>query len=203
MPSSERWREWTPRLAVESIVVVFSILLALVVNEWRQNVEREERRERATEAIRSELLHNHRELRDVHAYHRRLADTLLTLSSAGVETVDPGVRPRGWLLPVDLVSAAWEAARATGATSRVRHELLLNLSRAYEEQARFRRQREDLVAAVLRRAMDPATRSLLDNPGGMRLALNQVSDWEGLLLREYEQALEALGVPADSLEGGG
>lgn len=202
MPSSERWREWMPRLAVESIVVVFSILLALVVNEWRQDVEREEQRERATEAIRSELIHDYRELRGVHAYHERLADTLLALTDAGAESLDPGVRPEGWIQSVDMVSAAWEAARATGTTSRFRYELLLALSRAYEEQATFRRQREILFSTVFRRAMDPDTPSLLGDPGGMGLTLNTLSDWETNLLGEYERALEVLGVPPDSLEGG-
>jgi hypothetical protein len=186
---------------VESVVVVFSILLALVVNEWRQEAEREDRRERATEAIRAELLYNYGELREVHPYHDRLADTLMALSRARVDSVDPGVRPQGWVRTSDLVSAAWEAAAATGTTSDFPYDDLLTLSRAYEEQAVFRDRKERLFDAVLRMAQGGDRWSLLRNPGGMGLVLNTLSDWEANLLREYERALGALGVPADSLEG--
>lgn len=200
MPDSDRWRRWVPRLAVESVVVVFSILLALIVNEWRQEAEREERRERATAAIRAELLHNYRELRAVHPYHADLADTLLTLASSGAERVDGGVRPRGWTLPTDLVSAAWAAARSTGTTSDLPYPLLLTLSRAYEEQARFQRNKNGLTAEVLSLAIQRDRASLLGQPGGMAGVLSSISDWEALLLRQYERALDALDVPPDSLE---
>lgn len=203
MPSSDAWRSWLPRLAVESLVVVFSILLALVVNEWRQEAEREDRRERATEAIRAELLHNYRELQSVHPYHVGVADTLQAVAEIGAESVDPGVRPQGWIRSVDLVSAAWETARATGTTAHFPYDAVLTLSRAYESQAAFRRQKEDLIHAVLRRAMDRDVPSLLNDPRGMGLVLNTLSDWEANLLRDYERTLEALGVPADSLERSG
>lgn len=199
MPSSDAWRRWLPRLAVESLVVVFSILLALVVNEWRQEEEREDRRERATEAIRAELLHNYRELQSVHPYHVGLADTLRSAFETGAESVDPGVRPQGWIRSVDLVSAAWETARATGTTADFPYDAVLTLSRAYESQAGFRRKKEDLIHPVLLRAMDRDVPSLLNDPRGMGLVLNTLSDWEANLLREYERTLEALGVPADSL----
>lgn len=201
MNGSRGWPTWLPRLAVESVVVVFSILLALVVNEWRQEAEREDRRERATAAIRAELLHNYREVREVHPYHGRLADTLMALAGAGAGSADPGVRPRGWIRNADVVRAAWEAAGASGATSDLPYGALLALSRAYEEQAAFRRQKESLAEAVVGMALDrDSPLSLLENPGGMALVLNTLQQWEANLLREYERALTDLGVPADSLE---
>ena len=200
MPDPDRWRRWVPRLAVESLVVVFGILLALVVNEWRQEAEREERREHATAAIRADLLHNYRELRAVHPYHADLADTLLALASSGAGRVDAGVRPRGWTLATDLVSAAWAAARSSRTTSDLPYPLLLTLSRAYEEQARFQRNKNDLTAEVLSLAIQRDRASLLGQPGGMAGVLSSIAGWEALLLREYGRALESLGVPRDSLE---
>jgi len=101
MTSTSPWRRWLPRLALESIIVVFSILLAQLVNEWRQEHDRAERKDRARRAIRAELLHNQREVRNVHPYHVRVADTLMALANAGAGSVDPGVRPNGWIVPAD------------------------------------------------------------------------------------------------------
>lgn len=58
-------------------------------------------------------------------------------------------------------------------------DTLLTLSRAYEEQATFVRKKELLIGALLRRSLDRDVPSLLS---------------------EYERTLDALGVPADSLE---
>lgn len=99
--------EVDPRLVVASIVVALSILLALVVNVWRQETEREDRRSRARQAIRAELLHNHGEIKRVHPYRVRLCDTLSTLSAAGVDSADSGVRPRGMAGAIDDLSD-WE-----------------------------------------------------------------------------------------------
>lgn len=201
MPTPIRWKRWMPRLAVESVVVVFSILLALVVNEWRQEREQAERSQRAKEAIRAELLHNHRQLARVHPYHDRLADTLRILSAGGVSSVEPGVRPKGWIRNVDLVSAAWDAAAATGATARFDYPILLATSRAYGDQRTFLRRTDGLISSILDLSMGPGGGpTLLGSPGGMAAALSVLSDGEANLLREYERALSALGVPADSLE---
>lgn len=199
MSPGRRWRRWLPRLVVESVVVVFSILLALVVNEWRQERTREARKERSMDAIRMELAHNYRALQEVHPYHTQLADTLRQLVNRGAESVSPGIRPRGWILPVDLVSAAWSAAQSTGTTGQFRYPVLLSVSRAYEEQSEFRRRVDGIFSAVMSMALNRGSGSLLDNPGGMAGVVYTVAQWERGLLREYEAALEGLGMKPDSV----
>jgi hypothetical protein len=55
VPRPRRWRRGLPRVLVESALIVFSVLVALAVDEWRDSRRQRVRAEAALVAILSEL----------------------------------------------------------------------------------------------------------------------------------------------------
>lgn len=187
-----RRRDWIPRLAVESVVVVLSILLALGVDEWRDRRESELRVQRSLRSIRSEVERNRQRLRDVAEYHVTLADTLRALAANGVADVGADVYPRGWLLTPELVSGAWRAANATGTTAEMPLEIVLDLSETYEQQAQYRARRESIIPMLYGSLLDDGGASFAARYTSMAAIIHDVGDWEASLLRRYERALARL-----------
>lgn len=184
---------WISRLAVESVVVVFSILLALAADEWRREREIEERVDRAVEAMRAELADNADRLRVAARYHRQVGDTLMALAARGAREFDvERVRPRGWLMTPDLLVTSWETAEATGTTGAIDYGVARILAQAYREQEEYLSQRRTVSSnfhlAVLLQGMDV----LLANPDRLAGLIRDVAAWEENLLATYDRALESL-----------
>lgn len=185
-------RQWTARLLVESAVVVFSILLALAVDEWRQARATEERVQDSLESLRSELVENRRTLRQARGYHAELADTLFTLASAGREEPPEGVPSQGWLLSVELLSNAWEVATTSGTTADMSHGTAVALARAFDQQDSYLERRRALLPVVYEAAVTRETPSLRRLYPAMAGIVSDVADWERQVLEAYDSALEAL-----------
>lgn len=150
-------KERTPlpwaRFAVEMFVIVFSVLLALVLEDWRQ--DREERKVVAavTASLRAELERNQRVLEAMLPLHETMLDTFRTriaaLSPGGAArdpspavTLDPLDRlgfPEALGSDATLATGAWEAARSSGALPRIGTDELFVLSAAYAAQERVDR----------------------------------------------------------------
>lgn len=186
------WRRWLPRLLVESVVVVFSILLALAVDEWRRGEATEERVRDSLRSIRAELVDNRETVRANARYHLSLSDTLFALDNTGTEVPPEDVPSRGWILPADLVSNAWEVATSTGTAADMPHATAVALARAYQVQERYRESRH-VVMGVLYRASavreTPSVRRLYPAVAGF---INDLGHREQQLLDAYDDALARL-----------
>lgn len=187
-----RHREWLPRLLVESAVVVFSILLALAVNEWWDQRETEAAVQRSLRSIQGEMERNRSRLEEVARYHRELADTLKTLVNAGAEEVPEGVPAHGWLQTPELTSAAWRGAGTTGTASEMPHDLVLILSEAYREQEQYEETRQAIVPVLYDILMERGQNTLRPMFRPLSGIISDVASWEAQLLKKYERALEEL-----------
>jgi hypothetical protein len=67
-----RLREKLPELLLEAVSVVFAVLLALAVDEWRETRSREALAARARASILEEIRSNESELRNTRDNHRAL-----------------------------------------------------------------------------------------------------------------------------------
>lgn len=189
-------REALPRIAVESVLIVFTVLLALAVNEWREGRRQAQVVDRAIENVRNEIEHNKAEVEQTLPYHNELIEAV----SDWMERDEPGGRapvetlkelaPRG-LFPPLLKDAAWESAVFTRTVNDFPYELVLTLSTVYEAQ-------EEGVGSTVPRIVDVLmTRDGFDPSSDERSFLavadfyiNELAAQERSLLRLYEDALK-------------
>lgn len=177
---------WLPRVLFESALIVFSVLLALGINEWQEERETAAQVALALENVRAELLANEREIRDAYPYHTTLKDTLFALAAADVPEITGDLYPRGLIVSADVTSTAWQSAQTTGAVAAMPYDIVLELSKAYAEQSRYRRWTDDVMQSlydfVLREGL-AAVNQEYDRVAGL---INDISSWEGRLLRPTE-----------------
>ncbi len=121
-------------LAIESLVIMLSILLGFTLNGWRQSASEQEAIDAALQSIAAEVRQNKQELEEHLPYYRTMRDTLEYLASVrGEETaIETGEIPgfRGYNIPL-LRASAFQAARSTGTLSDMEFELANTLSSIY------------------------------------------------------------------------
>ncbi len=88
LPLRMRRRSWLPRAIFESTLIVFSVLFALLLNEWRSGVAQSSRADQAVAAIHSELAENQRLINEAREYHMSLAESFTASAQMGAETPD-------------------------------------------------------------------------------------------------------------------
>jgi hypothetical protein len=94
------------RLALEMVVIVFSVLVALVANEWRQGVARASTVESVLGTVRREAVANRAEVARALEHHR---DMVAQLRAGGIVTARLDLNT----VPLDTTSAARLARTAT------------------------------------------------------------------------------------------
>lgn len=170
--------EWVLRAGFESMLIVVSIVLALAVDEWRQNRQDEELATQSLEVFEREIRQNLARVDAAVPYHAGLRAVVARMAAG--ENAGPDLRSvvEG-LEPAVLLSTAWETALATGALTHLEFELVQALSLTYSLQARFREEsrsdRPDLSSAANR------------TPGSDRDLVERVGSYlEGLVRDERE-----------------
>jgi hypothetical protein len=129
---------WLPRVVFESALITVSILLALGLDEWRENREAEEMIKQAMSNFVSEIRQNKSRIDDDTPFTKGLHEVIgqryrdgdITSMSEFIAIVDS-------YRPVALQSAAWETAVATGSLARMDYNLVLALSLTYNMQDRY------------------------------------------------------------------
>jgi Tfp pilus assembly protein PilE len=81
--SAPRWHAWLPKALFEAALIVLSVLLALAVDEWREDRQRAERAEVALRSIRAELQENLQSVERARANHLAMRDSLQTYAARG------------------------------------------------------------------------------------------------------------------------
>ena len=119
-------------IIIQIIVVVFSIVLALTVDEWRDNKGQQELAGRSQKSIIEELKANQKELASSLAINDSIFQSLVVVLQHGVE--HPGGVPFSF---AQLSSAAWHIAQGTQALHRIDFNRLLLFARVYELQSLY------------------------------------------------------------------
>ena len=149
-----RLRELVGPAVFEASFVVLGVVLAYAVNEWREAREHRRRATAATSAITAELQANRDAVRAASAYHLSLLDTLRVPRAPGWRP-SPALFSRGFVAPAQLSATAWETAAQAGVMEHIPYPVVLRLSRAYAQQARYEQQAMgvgELIYAELYRA---------------------------------------------------
>ncbi len=136
--------KFVAKACFEALMIVFAVLLAFLVTEWRAENREKERARLAIERIVLELEANLAELDRVGDYHsetgRLMADYVSQIEAGEVparglfmrEAIE--VMPRG-INPPQLNRTAWEYALASGVLDPVEYDVVADLAAVYGIQA--------------------------------------------------------------------
>lgn len=181
-----RLREKLPELLLEAASVVFAVLLALAVDEWREARSRKALADRARASILEEIRANAAELRGTLAGNR----TMLKGLEEDLPRVEKGERPT---LEVNfsialLSSASWQTAQVTQAAHFVEYDWVMRVSRIYELQALYMTHQTSLLDRI-----DGIPELVEDDPRRMLTVMIQrirtVLNFQTALLAGYEEVL--------------
>lgn len=129
---------WLPRVLFESALIVVSILVALGLDEWRENREDEKLVRHALTSFLGEMRKNQLLVEDAAPFNRGLRNVLnMHYLDDDISTVDEFVVMVESYTPVDLHSTAWETALATGSLAKMEYTLVSALSLTYSQQSRY------------------------------------------------------------------
>ena len=136
--SAKTTATWLPRVLFESTLIVLSILVALGLDEWRENREDEENVQLALSNFASELQQNQARIEDAAPFNRGLRNVLRNrYQTDDIRSVDEFGNMMESYVPVVLQSAAWETALATGSFAKMEYSLVSALSLTYSLQNRY------------------------------------------------------------------
>lgn len=173
MPQSERSPSRIPwlKLGAETFFVILGVLLALALDEWRQD-----RREQAVvvlalENIRNEIRTNRPEVQRALDHHRDLLSRLEKTPGMGVA-----------LKPAMIRNNSWQAAQSSQAAARMDFSSVAAFSKMEEIQDDYR----SLLAGVM-----PTIYQVEQRPT-MPLILQDLAWFEERLLQVYDEAERAI-----------
>lgn len=130
-----RLREKLPELILEAASVVFAVLLALAVDEWRETRSREALAARARASILEEIRGNQTELRNTRDNNRALLQKIEEALSQLTQKREASLQ---FHFEIALLSSsAWNTAQMTQAANFLDFDWLRSVSNVYELQGLY------------------------------------------------------------------
>ena len=188
----DRLKKTLPELALESVMIVFSVLLALAASSWADAHKEHKLAVQARESFVQEVQANRARVMKALPYHRALTDAVLLVDSTGGVTSYAAWRHRvpiwSGFAPPDIASTAWQSALATGALSRMPFREVASLSTVYTLQGRL-----DTFNAAYLPLFDFSDPAMSGTVRRMHAYMQTILSYETTLLREYDTTLVVLG----------
>ncbi len=193
-PPRSGWRTWLPRVLVESALIVFSVLLALAVDQWRESSSQRQQAEAARREILAELQANQATVATSQRYHAALLDSLARYRSSDAAPL-VGLFSRGFILPAQLSHTAWSSAAETGALAHMDYSTVLLFSRVYAQQDRYAEQSSSIGEIIYSALYHGGTEAIVQNHRNLAGIINTFRYREDQLLGLYAETLAASNVP--------
>lgn len=127
--------EWR-KAGFEVFAIVFAVLLALWLEGWREDVERQERADLFLDRIRAEISQNRENLKETIQQHEEYMAGLEAAIKEGdtsIETVGPFLQIEGSATN----SSAWQSAKMSQSISQMPPETVADLASIYDTQAYY------------------------------------------------------------------
>jgi type II secretory pathway pseudopilin PulG len=182
------------RFLFESALIVFSILLALAVNQWADSRKQRQLTDRALTAIHAEILANSDRIRERRPYHLsleselKLADSIRNVHRySDLKHAAPDWS--GFENP-ELDETAWQSAMTLGVAPNLGFDTLQTLSRLYGLQVRF-----DQYNSAAIPTFDFSDEAMHSTIRRMYVYVATMRTNEDTLLNRYTAALKLLGPP--------
>jgi hypothetical protein len=183
---------WLPRALAEAFLIVLSVLLALAVDEWRDQRERSARVDTALRGIAAELRENAESVERARVNHLAMRDSLLVYE-ARRGPPPARVYMSGLFNPGLVHAAAWQSASERGTTADMPYELLLALSQVYDHQAQYRTMGSALAQNIMSEAFRYGLEAVFRDRAKSFITLQEdFANREAILLQVYRHILTAL-----------
>lgn len=129
-------------------MIVFSVLFALLINNWFESHKTKVRKEEALKSIQSELLRNMEIVEGWKEHHGAMHKRILAVANGKNEDIYEELMASNYfdiglftdqqpLVDVFLAKTAWESAKTTGIVSAFDYESIQQLTVAYDMQEVF------------------------------------------------------------------
>ncbi len=190
MHSNGYWRRSSVAVTIQIVSIIFSILLALGLNDWKESRSNKRLALTTLNNFREELGNNKRvieaALRDQRVYLRSLENNGSQVSTGDRNTsAVPGIN-----LP-EVLTAAWETALISKTMGYIDYDVILKLSELYLQQ----RWLQSLEEKVFQTILSPNTYDG-ENSGNLarslHASLKNIMDVEGKLLAMYDVTLKKI-----------
>lgn len=160
-------------LSIEAALVVFSVLLALGLNSWRQSQSQEQLAERALRGIVQEVQSNCTRINNVQSYHQAVAN---------------GDRQPGGIQIGLLRNQSWDAAKTIGAAPHLDYEIVANIEKIYANQSDHRSIAKSYVTALFTVILQEKQmeQGQAKTPAGEQAVIRELLRIQTNLLKEYQ-----------------
>jgi hypothetical protein len=129
------------KVIFESSLIIFSVFLALFLNEYREELAKNQEKERALKMVSAELNNNLETLNGWLPYHIKVLNNLEQsfdnshdLSLNDQYTLIMSSMPKG-LVQTMLGSSSWEAIKQSNISSTIDLDMIFSLSKLYKAQS--------------------------------------------------------------------
>lgn len=139
-----------PRIALEVVLISMGVFLALMGDQWRENIQHRELAQSSLRRFKSEIDANRKALAAVNEYHTTTRQKLEAFfAKNGPKTAATfDVQFQG-LGPVFFEQTAWDLALATQSLAYMEPDLAFALSRAYTVQRGYAAQQLAIIQSTL------------------------------------------------------
>lgn len=178
---------------LEAILIVFGVLIALGLNEWRQNRNQAERAQIALKSIRDEIQSNRDRVTASLEYHRSRIDTLAALRGGSDDrTPSPRLFPKGFIYPAPVLDIAWKSAQTANVVDRLPYPTVLTIARIYAEQEHYNEQARRSGEIIYHELYYSGATAIAANSTRLLSILHTFRFSERRLLAVYNEALAEL-----------
>jgi hypothetical protein len=196
-PTLEGWRRWLGKALFEAGLIVFSVLLALTLDGWREDAAQRARFAEAVHSLADEVKLN-RELLALPfhlAHHRRLLAHYQSRADSGASEGSNEAFKTG-LHPAPLRATAWASLSDSGVPHLMPFALRADLAGIYRDQTSLDALFHTLVAGLTAPRADRETAAYQrDQIRVLAITLTDMVATEARLLKQYgdvERKLRAL-----------
>lgn len=199
--ASRATSDWLPKVLFESLLIIVSILVALGLDEWRENRQNAENIDKALSNFLSEIQQNKAGVDDSAPFNKGLRHVLSRRQEvSAIDSVTQFVNMVESYNPIVLRSTAWETALATGSLAKMDYNLVSALSLTYSLQTRY----QELTRSGMSELINPQNLSSdkldLTVYNSIRY-LDEVTQMETELSGVYEEAISVIGTALRSGNG--
>jgi hypothetical protein len=152
-------RDWKEYLG-ESLLIIFSVLLALILTEYFNNLREKENTKNTLKHIRAELNHNKKAIQEMNQYNlqvlakidaalanQKLQEALISNDEFHLNVI----APQGVLYRY-LDNEAWTIAKNNNVMSKVDAQTIVMLTKVYEDQGRMMKVEDEVAKVIFDRA---------------------------------------------------
>lgn len=192
-------RDWKEYLG-ESILIIFSVLLALILTEYFSNLHEKKETRELLDNIKTELIRNKQAEQEQYIYQKnalKAIDSALKTPAFQQKILTNNEFHLAYIAPEgvvnrDLSTVAWEIAKSHNITTKVSFKLVAKLTDIYANQARIDKVEEKVASVLLswesRRPENIRTTLLLLRDNYKGWAYDRASS----LIAKYDEAIKML-----------